>query len=82
MNINVEFRATCTRSQALDHIRFDHQRVNIGGKAGVMLTYDWPDPIESEESFVLRVVFAYADEHPIAPVHIQNIVSQLNFTHV
>ena len=70
--------AICTREQAAELVQYDHHRVNIENRAGVLLTYEWM-PIEQQTGpFVLTVVH-HAEKHPPAPEKIQTIVDALKF---
>jgi hypothetical protein len=71
--------ADCTPAQALRLAPFDHHRVVVGGRPGVLLTYDWP-PVDAAPGPVrLRVVFHYALRHPPAPAAVQAVVDELTF---
>lgn len=71
--------AGCTPAQARILRPFDHHRVRVEDRSGVMLTYDWPLADESRDQYELVVVFAYADRHPAAPPHVQAVIDQLHF---
>ncbi len=71
--------AICTRAQAEQLINYDHHRVTILEKAGVLLTYEWMPIEEHIGPFVLTVVFHHAEKHPPAPDEIQAIVNGLKF---
>lgn len=73
-----ERQALCTPEQVEQLIRYDHHRVNVGGRPGVMLTYHWMSE-DAAEPFMLHVVFQYAEKHPPAPPEIQAIIDQLRF---
>ena len=71
--------AICTREQAEALVNYDHHTVQVNGRLGVMLTYEWM-PLEAHTGpFVLTVVFHYADKHPRASEAIQSIVDELRF---
>ena len=63
--------AICTRQQAEQLVDYDHHRVTVLGRAGVLLTYEWMPIEEHVGPFVLTVVFHHADAHPPAPDEIQ-----------
>ena len=71
--------AICTPEQARELVQYDHHRVIVESRAGVLLTYEWM-PIEQHlRAFVLTVVFHHAEKHPPAPEKIQAIVDALRF---
>ncbi len=71
--------AICTREQAEQLVHFDHHVVDVNGRNGVMLTYEWM-PVEKHPGpFLLTVVFHSVAGHPPAPDEIQHIVSGLSF---
>ena len=71
--------AICTREQAAQLVDYDHHRVNIENRPGVLLTYEWMPLEEHTGPFVLTVVFHHAEKHPPAPESIQSIVDELRF---
>ena len=71
--------AICTREQAQQLVDYDHHVVDINGRPGVMLTYDWMPVEEHAGPFVLTVVFHHAEKHPPAPETIQSLVDELHF---
>ena len=71
--------AICTREQAQQLVNYDHHVVNVNGRAGVMLTYEWMPVEENTGPFILTVVFHHAEKHPPAPEKIQSIVDGLKF---
>ena len=71
--------ALCTREQAEQLVAYDHHVVEVSGRAGVMLTYEWMPMEEHVGPFVLTVVFHHAEKHPRAPETIQSIVDTLTF---
>jgi hypothetical protein len=71
--------ALCTREQAEQLVNYDHHVVQVNGRAGVMLTYEWMPVEEHTGPFLLTVVFHYAEKHPPAPKEIQAIVDRLSF---
>ena len=71
--------AICTRAQAEQLVNYDHHRINVSGRAGVLLTDEWMPVDEHIGPFVLTVVFHHADAHPPAPDEIQAIVDRLKF---
>ena len=71
--------ALCTREQAEQLVNYDHHVVQVKGRPGVMLTYEWMPVEEHAGPFVLTVVFLHAEQHPRASAAIQSIVDGLNF---
>ena len=71
--------AICTQAQAARLINYDHHRITVLEKAGVLLTYEWMPIEEHVGPFVLTVVFHHAESHPPAPDEIQNLVNTLKF---
>lgn len=71
--------AICTREQAEQLVNYDHHRINVLGRAGVLLTYEWVPTEEHIGPFVLTIVFHHAETHPPAPDEIQALVNKLNF---
>ena len=71
--------AICTRAQAEQLVNYDHHVVQVDGRPGVMLTYEWMPVEEHAGPFVLTVVFHHVEKHPPAPEAIQAIVDGLTF---
>jgi hypothetical protein len=71
--------AICTREQAEQLVKYDHHVVEVSGRPGVMLTYEWMPLEEHAGPLVLTVVFHHAEKHPRAPEAIQAIVDELRF---
>jgi hypothetical protein len=71
--------AICTRAQAEQLVGYDHHVVEVNGRPGVMLTYEWLPLEEHAGPFILTVVFHHAEKHPQAPQAIQLLVDQLTF---
>ena len=71
--------AICTRQQAEQLVRFDRHVVEVNGRKGVMLTYEWMPVEEHPGPFLLTIVFHSIEGHPDAPDEIQQIVSGLSF---
>jgi hypothetical protein len=71
--------AVCTRTQAEQLVKYDHHVVEVDGRPGVMLTYEWMPVEEHTGPFVLTVIFQHAEKHPRAPQAIQSIVDELTF---
>lgn len=71
--------AICTREQAQQLVSYDHHVVDVNGRTGVMLTYEWMPVEEHAGPFVLTVVFHHAENHPSASQEIQAIVDGLTF---
>ena len=71
--------AICTRARAEQLVGYDHHVVDVNGRAGVMLTYEWMPLEEYTGPFLLTVVFHHVEKHPRAPQAIQSIVDELTF---
>lgn len=71
--------AICTRQQAEQLVKYDHHVVEVNGRPGVMLTYEWMPLDEQAGPLILMVVFQHAEKHPRAPEAIQAIVDELHF---
>lgn len=85
--------AVCTRAQAEVLVRFDHHRVKVGGRWGIMITYPWMPLEEAPEPLRVKVLFNPAPKHmpspdqlrvmifkhPLAPQEVQSIIDQLQF---
>lgn len=71
--------AICTREQAQQLVNYDHHVIDVNGRLGVMLTYEWMPVEEHSGPFVLTVVFHHVEKHPRAPQEIQSIVDELRF---
>lgn len=71
--------AICTREQAEQLVSYDHHVVDVNGRKGVMLTYEWMPLDEHDGPFLLTVVFHHVTGHPAAPEEIQDIVRGLSF---
>ncbi len=71
--------AICTRDQAEQLVNYDHHVVDVNGRKGVMLTYEWMPLEEHPGPFLLTVVFHYVEGHPAAPAEIQALVNGLSF---
>ena len=71
--------AICPREQAEQLAPYDHHVVNVNGRPGVMLTYEWMPVEEHTGPFILTVVFHHAEKHPRAPEAVQSIVDGLHF---
>jgi len=71
--------AICTREQADQLVNYDHQRVNVSGRPGILLTHEWSPIEEHVGPFVLTVVFHHAEALPLAPDEIQALVNKLKF---
>ncbi|HJS18178.1 MAG TPA: hypothetical protein VJ785_05495 [Anaerolineales bacterium] len=71
--------AVCTREQAEQLLGYDHHVVQVNGRVGVMLTYEWMPLEERAGPFVLTVVFQHVEKHPSAPAQIQAVIDGLSF---
>ena len=71
--------AICTRDQAEKLVDYDHHVVQVDGRDGVLLTYEWMPVEEHSGPFILTVVFRHVHGHPAAPAAIQSIVDGLRF---
>lgn len=89
----VQAVAVCTRAQAEILVRYDHHRVKVGSRWGIMITYPWMPLEEAQEPLQVRVIFnpapkhlpspdqvrAVVFQHPLAPEEVQRIIDQLAF---
>ena len=85
--------AICTRAQAETLVLFDHHRVQVEGRWGIMITYPWMPIEEAQEPLAVKVLFnpvprhlpdpdqlrAMIFKHPLAPPEVQKIVAALEF---
>ncbi len=85
--------AVCTRAQAEILVRYDHHRVKVGSRWGIMITYPWMPLEEAEQPLRVKVIFnpapkhlpspdqirAVVFKHPLAPEEVQRIIDQLQF---
>jgi hypothetical protein len=74
-----QLAAQVSREQAEAILRFDHHRVKVGGRWGVLLTYYLMPLEEAAEPLMVRVVFHYAEAHPLAPPEVQAVIEELKF---
>ncbi len=86
--------AACTWEQAEILVRYDHHRVKVAERWGIMITYPWMPLEEAQEPLLVKVIFnpaprhipspdqirAIIFKHPLAPQEVQNIIDQLQFT--
>jgi hypothetical protein len=75
--------APVSRAQAARLVGYDHHRVRVGARLGVLLTYHWLPLDDTPEPLALMVVFPplpVALAHPAAPEQIQALINQLVFT--
>ena len=78
-----QIMAPVSREQAARLVGYDHHRVWVGEKLGVMLTYHWMPLEEATEPLVLIVIVpppVIAQAHPPAPPEVQAVVDQLTWT--
>jgi hypothetical protein len=79
-----------SREVATQLIHYDHHRILVGGRWGILLMYHWDLTKESNEPLTLELVFRIARDnlspeeqfaailkHPIAPKEIQEMIHQL-----
>lgn len=71
--------ALCSRDQARQLVKYDHHRVTVFEREGVLLTDEWMPLEDHAGPFILTVVFHYAEKHPPAPAEVQAIVNGLKF---
>ena len=90
----IQVAAKCTTAQSEKLIWFDHHRVKVGERWGIMITYHWMAEKEAKEYFVVKVVFnpsplhlptedaarVVVFQHPAAPQDVQEIIDQLEFS--
>jgi hypothetical protein len=75
-------------------VQFDHHRVKVGDRWGIMITYHWMPVGEAADPLVVRVIFnpaprhlpstdqvrAVIFKHPLAPEAVQRVIDQLVFS--
>jgi hypothetical protein len=85
--------AICSRSQAETLVKFDHHRVKVENRWGILITYPWMPLEEAQEPLIAKVLFNPAPkhlptpeqihriifQHPLAPEIVQAIIDQLQF---
>lgn len=85
--------ATCTREQAETLVKFDHHRVKVGERWGILISYPLMPLEEAQEPLAITVIFnpsprhlptpdqirSVIFKHPLAPAEVQQIVDQLHF---
>lgn len=91
---NVEkLLARCSRPQAEILVQYDHHRVRVSGRWGIMITYHWMPLEDAVEPLVVEVIFnpsrkhlktdeqvrAQIFNHPLAPDTVQVVIDQLHF---
>jgi hypothetical protein len=82
LNVDEQLFAACTCEQAEQLVGYDHHRVWVEGRAGILLTYHWMPLEEATEPLLLKVVFhKSASQHPAAPPDIQRLINQVQFRH-
>src|SRR5215208_3025418 len=88
--------AVCTRNQAETLVRYDHHRVRVENRWGIMITYPWMPLEEAQEPLIVKVLFNPASKynfssdqvramifkHPLAPEEVQKIIDQLEFNNI
>lgn len=62
-----QLAAVASREQAEAILTFDRYRVKVGERWGVLLTYHLMPLEEAPEPLVVKVVFHYAEAHPLVP---------------
>ncbi len=75
--------APVSHEQAARLVNYDHHRVRVGTKLGVLLTYHWLPLEDVAEPLALTVVFPPVSvvlAHPPAPEQIQTLIDQLPWT--
>ena len=71
--------AMCTCEQALQLAEYDHYRVMVSGRAGLLLTKEWFPLEEHNGPFVLTVIFHHIEDLPLVPEHVQTLIDGLKF---
>lgn len=71
--------ALCSREQAAQLAEYDHYRVNVLGREGVLLTGTWSLTETNAPPFILTVIFRSASQSPLAPEQVQKLVNELKF---
>jgi hypothetical protein len=80
-----------SRELAAQLIHYDHHRVLVEGRWGILLTYHWDLTKENNEPLTLELVFSVARaylspeqqlaailKHPVAPKEIQEMIHKLS----
>ncbi len=89
----VQAAATCTRAQAEVLVKYDHHRVSVGGRWGILISYPLLPLEEAQEPLLVTVIFnpsprhlptpaqirAVVFKHPLAPDEVQEVVDQLHW---
>ncbi len=90
---SIQVTAVCSREQAEVLVRYDHHRVKVENRWGILITYPWMPLEEAQEPLVPKVIFnpapkhnispdqvrAIIFKHPLAPEEVQEIVDRLQF---
>ena len=85
--------ARCTREEAEALVRYDHHRVQVGGRWGILITYPLMPLEDAQEPLLVNVVFnpspkhlptvkqtrAMVFKHPLAPQEVQELIDGLTF---
>ena len=85
--------AVCTRSQAETLVQYDHHRVKVENRWGIMITYPLLPLEEAQEPLFVKVIFnpapqydpsleqirAIVFKHRLAPAEIQDMIGRLDF---
>lgn len=91
-----QMQAVCTRAQAQAVVDFDHHRVRVGERWGLLITYPWMPLEDAPEPLLALVVFNPAPayfkneedlrqmifQHPLAPETVQQIIEALDFREI
>jgi hypothetical protein len=73
-------RARLPREYAALLRKYDHHVVWIGGRAALLLTYQWDlEPEDDEALRFVEVSFTYPKGHPTAPPEVQAAIDLLEF---
>jgi hypothetical protein len=90
---SIQVAAICTRTQGEVLVRYDHHRVKVENRWGILITYPWMPLEEAQEPLMAKVIFnpapkhnfspdqirALVFKHPLAPPEVQEIIDQLLF---
>lgn len=75
----IELVAPVTPQQVLKLVNYDHHNVSINSERAILLTYHWYPLEEAQSPLYIKAIFLFAEQHPPAPPHVQNLVDTLVF---
>lgn len=88
-----QLQAVCERRQAEHLLRFDHHRVVVRDRWGILITHHWLTLEDLSGPLTLKIVFhpepqhqprpaqvrAVVQRHPLAPAFVQPMLDELDF---